>query len=133
MSKYRHWWYRVVVNAIRQYPELKQKKNDLQKINVTPAYAPTIRGSETGRTTETAALKQLPPAEEMWVDAVELAMEEVLRHRDGKEVMAVVELVDFKRTHSVEGAALALNMGYATAWRRRSRFVYIVAKKAGYL
>ena len=122
-----------MVNAIRQYPELKQKMNDLQKISVTPAYAPTIRGSETGRATEEAALRQLPPAEEMWVDAIELAMEEISRHRDGKEVMAVVELVDFKRTHSVEGAAMALHMERTTAWRRRSRFVCIVAKKSGYL
>ena len=122
-----------MVTAIRQYPTLAAKKAELQKTSVTPAYEATIRGSEPGRTTETAALRQLPPAEELWVDAVEQATEEILRHRDGREVMAIVRMVDYKRTHSVAGAAMELNMDRVTAWRRRSRFVYTVAKYAHYI
>jgi len=122
-----------VVTAIRQYPTLAAKKAELQKTSVTPAYEATIRGSEVGRTTETAALRQLPPAEEVWVDAVEQATEEILRHRDGREVMAIVRMVDYQRTHSVAGAAMELNMDRVTAWRRRSRFVYTVAKYAHYI
>lgn len=133
MSKTRYWWYYTVVNAIRQYPKLAARKAELQKQSLTPAYEATIRGSEPGRTTETAALRQLPQAEQMWLDAIELAIEEIQRHRDGREVMAVVQMVDFKRTHSVAGAALALHMDRATAWRRRSRFVYTVAKYAKYI
>ena len=122
-----------MVTAIRQYPTLAAKKAELQKQTLTPAYEATIRGSEPGRTTETAALRQLPPAEELWVDAVEQATEEILRHRDGREVMAIVRMVDYKRTHSVAGAAMELNMDRVTAWRRRSRFVYTVAKYAHYI
>ena len=133
MSKTRYWWYYPVVTAIRQYPKLAARKAELQKQSLTPAYEATIRGSEPGRTTETAALRQLPAAEQMWLDAIELAIEEIQRHRDGREVMAVVQMVDFKRTHSVAGAALALHMDRATAWRRRSRFVYTVAKYAKYI
>ena len=133
MSRTRHWWYFSVVTAIRQYPALAEKKRELQKTSVTPAYEATIRGSEPGRTTETAALRQLPPAEEVWVDAVEQATEEILRHRDGREVMAIVRMVDYQRTHSVEGAAQVLHMGSETARRRRARFIYCVAKHAQYL
>lgn len=133
MSRTKHWWYFSVVTAIRQYPTLAAKKAELQKQTLTPAYEATIRGSEPGRTTETAALRQLPPAEEVWVDAVEQATEEILRHRDGREVMAIVRMVDFQRTHSVAGAAMELNMDRVTAWRRRSRFVYTVAKYAHYI
>lgn len=133
MSKTRHWWYYSVVAAIRQYPALTEKKRELQKTSTTPPYEAVIKGSEIGRTTETAALRQLPPAEELWVNAVERATEEILRHRDGREVMAIVQMVDYQRTHSVEGAALALHMGSETARRRRARFIYSVARYAHYL
>ena len=133
MSKTRHWWYYSVVAAVRQYPTLAEKKRELQKTSTTPAYEATIKGSEIGRTTETAALRQLPEAEEIWIDAVEQATEEIMRHRDGREVMAIVQMVDYRRTHSVEGAAIALHMDRVTAWRRRARFIYCVAKYAHYL
>ena len=81
MSRTRYWWYYTVVNAIRQYPKLAARKAKLQKQTMTPAYEATIRGTEVGRTTETAALRQLPQAEQMWVDAVEMAIEEIQRHQ----------------------------------------------------
>jgi len=133
MSKTRHWWYYSVVTAIRQYPALAEKKRELQKTSITPPYEAVIKGSEIGRTTETAALRQLPQAEELWVDAIQQATEEVKRHRDGNDVLRIVKMVDYDRTHSVEGAAQVLHMDRATAWRRRSRFVYLVAKYAHYL
>lgn len=132
MSKTRHWWYYSVVTAIRQYPALAEKKRELQKTSTTPPYEAVIKGSDIGRTTETAALRQLPPAEGKWVDAVEQATEEILRHKDGREVMEIVKMVDYRRTHSVEGAAQALHMDRVTAWRRRARFIYCVAKHADY-
>jgi len=133
MSKTRYWWYYSVVTAIRQYPMMAEKKRELQKTKVIPAYEFTIRGTEVSRTTEQAALRQLPPAEELWVNAVERATEEIKRHRDGREVLKIVKMVDYDRTHSVEGAAQALHMDRATAWRRRCRFIYTVAKYAHYL
>ena len=134
MSKYRHWWRPSVERDIRAYPALKQKKAELQKVSVTPAYGgQTIRGSEVGRTTENAALRQLPSREDAIVTAVEAAMREVSRQRDGKEVLSIVEMVDFKGTHTIEGVALSLHMDRRTVLRRRNRFLYIVAEKEGYL
>lgn len=119
---------------IRNYPALKLKKAELQKVSVTPAYGgQTIRGSDVGRTTENAALRQLPQREDAIISAVEAAMREVSRQRDGKEVLAIVEMVDFKRTHTIEGVALFLHMDRRTVLRRRNRFLYIVAEKEGYL
>lgn len=109
-----------------------ERKKELQKTSTTPPYEAVIKGSEIGRTTETAALRQLPPAEELWVDAIQQATEEIMRHKDGKDVMEIVRMVDYRRTHSVEGAAQALHMDRVTAWRRRARFIYCVAKYAHY-
>ena len=132
MSKTRHWWYYSVVAAIRQYPAMLERKKELQKTSTTPPYEAVIKGTEIGRTTETAALRQLPPAEELWVDAIQQATEEIMRHKDGRDVLEIVKMVDYRRTHSVEGAAQALHMDRVTAWRRRARFIYCVAKYAHY-
>lgn len=134
MSKYRHWWRPSVERDVRAYPALKQKKNELQKISITPAYGgQTARGPDVSRTTEAAAMRQLPEREGAVVDAVERAMQEVARQKDGKEVLAIVEMVDFKRTHTIEGVAMKLSMDRRTVLRRRNRFLYIVAEKEGYL
>ena len=110
-----------------------ERKKELQKTSTTPPYESIIKGSEIGRTTETAALRQLPQAEETWLDAIQQATEEIKRHRDGRDVLLIIKMVDYDRTHSVEGAAQVLHMDRATAWRRRSRFIYLVAKYAHYL
>ena len=132
MSKYRDWWRRVAVDMIRQYPELRKRKDEMQKVRITASFKPARRGSGAGRATEAAALRQLEPAEERIIDAVELAREEILRHRDGREVMAIVTMVDLKRTHSMTGAAMTAHMSRKTAQSRRGRFIYAFAKYYGF-
>ena len=67
------------------------------------------------------------------VHAVGKAVEEIKRHADGHEVLAVVKLVDWDRSHGTEGAALKLHMSERTARSRRECFIYAVARNIGYL
>ena len=75
MSRPRHWWWASVRSAIRQYPALLAKKNELQAMQVTKAvksikgrggelhdFYATPGGGGNGRTVERLALAELPDA-----------------------------------------------------------------------
>lgn len=128
MSKYRHWWRPNVERALRVYPYLKAVKQDAQAQSVTPAYAVMPRGGGQSRSTENAAARQLSAQEEKLLDAVDRAIAEISRHRDGAEVLQIVKMVDFDRRYTVEGAAMALYMHRVTASEKRTRFIDLVGK-----
>lgn len=128
MSKYCNWWRPAVVCAIRQYPELKNRKMDKQQANMVANYSAMPRSGAPARTTENLAVRQLAPREEEILHAVEKAMQDFSRQRDGKEVLQIVRWVDFEARYTVSGAAMALYMHRKTAERKRSRFIDAVAK-----
>ncbi len=128
MSKYRHWWRPNVERALRVYPYLKAAKQAAQEQSITPSYTGMPRGGGISRTTENAATRHFSAQEEKILDAVDRAIAEVSKHRDGQEVLRIVEMVDFKRSHTLEGAAMALFMHRVTASDKRTRFVDLVGK-----
>ncbi len=128
MSKYRHWWRPNVERALRVYPYLKAAKQAAQEQSITPSYTGMPRGGGISRTTENAATRHFSAQEEKILDAVDRAIAEVSKHRDGQDVLRIVEMVDFKRSHTLEGAAMALFMHRVTASDKRTRFVDLVGK-----
>ena len=128
MSKYRHWWRPNVERALRVYPYLKASKQAAQEQSITPSYTGMPRGGGISRTTENAATRHFSAQEEKILDAVDRAIAEVSKHRDGQDVLRIVEMVDFKRSHTLEGAAMALFMHRVTASDKRTRFVDLVGK-----
>lgn len=70
----KHWWMANVQRIIKEYPELRQRKDEAQKQSTTAAYSADPRGGGTGRTTEMAALRSLAPEEERCLTAVDLAL-----------------------------------------------------------
>jgi len=133
MSKYRHWWRPNVERALKVYPFLKAKKADMQSGSSTANYSGMPRSGDVSRTTEQLATRQLSPQEEKLIDAVDRAIEEIRRHRDGADVLRIVEMVDFKRSHTMDGAALAIHMHRVTASNKRTRFVDMVGKNMGWM
>lgn len=132
MSKYKSWYRPIIVQAVRAYPGLKATKLEMTRQSVTAGeWSP--RGSDVSRSTEKAAMRMLSPREEAIIDAVDAATAEMLRCRDGKTVMTIVELVDYKRSHTMQGAAMAAYVSLRNATEKRSRFLYAVGKKLGYL
>lgn len=63
--------------------------------------------------------------------AVEKAIEETERMENGTERMQVVDLVFFRQSHTLGGAALMVPCSYATAKRWIQRFIELVAKNYG--
>lgn len=132
MSRPRYWWRAVVEKVIRNYPDLRARKNAKQGQSVTASYSGMPRGGGAGRNTESAALRCLSPREEADLRAVEKAIEEVGRQELGGEVLRVVELYQWKGVRNFETIGEMLHMGRNTAKRRNERFLYAVAKNMGY-
>lgn len=134
MSKYRYWWRPNIERMLKVYPYLKSLQSSEKSPRITALYGPQAGGGGKHRGTEELALKRpLNAKEQEAVDAVDKAIEEIGKQRDGATVLKIVEMVDFKRTHTIEGAATALYMHRVTASDKRTRFVDCVGKHLGWL
>ena len=61
-------------------------------------------------------------------EAVKKAVGDTLKLDGGTNRMSVISMVHWKQTHTLEGAALAVPCGYATAARWQRRFFEEVAR-----
>lgn len=133
MSHYRHWWYPNISRALKAYPSLIAKKDDIQRCNIIAKYSGEPSGGGASRSTEEIAIRDLPPAEASLVDAISSALDEVSRRRDGDYIVRLIDLVYFRQTHTIQGAAAVLHMSEKTARRRHGDFIILTARKLGYL
>ena len=132
MSKPRDNWRPWVINVLRDYYLFKRIEKEAHSIRVTAQYNKCRGGGGTSRTTEQAALRSgLTRQQERELDAVEKAIKTTRRGADGKVRMKVVELVYFRGTHTIEGAAQTVHVSYTTAWRWTDNFVRLVGKYLG--
>ena len=63
--------------------------------------------------------------------AVDAAIEETKKRIDGSERLRLINLVLEKRTHTLQGAALACYISERTAQEWHRQFIYLVAEKRG--
>jgi len=145
VSSPRYWWWASVRAAIRQYPALQRRKDDLQAQQETKCvqsitgpdgkrsdyYAPPGGGGN-GRTVERLALAELPPAEERILEAVRSAVEATELAKDGAEHMALLRDY-FWRGQRLQDAADRHYVAYNTAKRWVGTFSRRVARGLGYL
>lgn len=91
--------------ALRAYPKAKRKQNE-NEMQITPAYGGAAVQHSASRTTENVALRQRITAyEENVISAVEFMMRMQCTYSNAQERMKMIELVHFKRTHTLIGAA----------------------------
>lgn len=130
MSKPRYGWWSYAKYMARNYPNLCAKAAELQKQSVTAGYGEREgKSSLPGRTTESAALRQLPQTEQEELDAVRIALELMAaKPGSGPLRMKIIELVYFKRSHNLYGAAYAVHVSEATAKRYNGEFLRAIAK-----
>lgn len=65
--------------------------------------------------------------------AVQRAIDQTMKLDNGQDRLRVVDLVFFKQTHTLEGAALMVPCGYDTAQKYHAQFIKLVAKNYGLL
>lgn len=133
MSKPRELWYDYVRRVIRTYPALKREYDNLQSMAVTPRYDANGGGSGQGRTVEQLALRELSPEKQRYFTAVHSALEKTQRIARGRREprCRFLTLYHFRQTHTMEGAAAACYVSYATARRWNQEFMRLVARNLG--
>ena len=127
MSKPRYKWWGYIKSVIRSYPELKKQYDELHRQNITASISgmPGVGGVSRG--TENIALKELPKTKQAELEAVELAIQATKRMKTGKDRIRMVELVFWKQSHTLQGAAMAIPVSYDTAINYHGDFITTVA------
>lgn len=134
MSKPRFRWWGYILAILRAYPELCAKLQQLKDQHITASYEPSGGGKGgIARPTESAALAELRGTEGKEYNAVRQAIEYTSKLRNGADRNALIDMVFFKKSHSLEGAALALFISYSTAKKWHKEFILAVADFYGLL
>lgn len=134
MSKPRKRWWGFVRRMIRDYPGLKNQLDDLHQQSVTPSLSGMPGGAAVSRSTEMAALRQLPdPDDQAAYDAVAQAVELVRLKPGGEDRLALIRLVYWSREpQKITAAADTLHVSPRTARRWHGQFVRTVATCYGF-
>lgn len=74
MSKPRYHWWSYAKAIVSIYPELLEKYNDLHTVSITSKWDASPSGKSIPRSVENAALRELPPARQKELDAVNRAI-----------------------------------------------------------
>lgn len=130
MSKPRYGWWSYAKYMVRIYPKHKKEYNALHKqsMSVDPS---RVSGKGYSRTTENVALCRLPPAQQAEYDAVTKAIETTKLLKDGESRLALIDMVFWKKSHSLDGAAYAVNFSYTWAARAHQSFLRLVGYYRG--
>lgn len=131
MSKPRYKWWGYVKSIIRQYPALKQEYEALHEQSVTASITGMPGTGAESRDTEDIAIRELPYTKQREYEAVKRAVASVNQSQTANDRLALVDMVFWKRSHTLSGAAYKLNLSYTTAQRYHGEFVIAVARYYG--
>ena len=116
---------------VRKYPERAAALGDLRAMAMTARYSAEPGGGGPGRSTEAAALRELPPTDQREYDAVRAALDQVEAMPGGGDRIRLIRLVYWERRYRLYSAARAVGISERTAKRWNSELLYTVAKKYG--
>lgn len=133
MSKPRYGWWGYAKYIIRQYPQRKADYDELHRQSMTPNLSGMPGSSDISRKTETTAVKELPRVEQKEYNSVRLAIETTKHFKNGFERLEIINLVYWKKSHTLEGAALKVGYSYDRAKQLNNEFIRLVASYYGLL
>ena len=121
-------WRQRTRAAIREYPDLKRRDRELRETAVIAQYGGRIggRASGTQRAVEDAAVMQLPREDQRIFDAVSTAIQTTMRYRNGELRIRIIDLVYWRRSRTLTGAAMEVHVSPATAKAWHNDFVELV-------
>ena len=141
-------WWLYVQSIIRQYPELKKKlETPLEpKISRGPGISYTMIGKNgkteravtfeglsrsTSSPVENCVIHDLPPKEQRKFDAVDNAIRQtkILHPYDYQLRLEIINLVYFKKSNTIAGAALKVGCHTNTAGAWQAEFIRLVAEE----
>lgn len=132
MSKSRWAWWGYVKNMIRAYPSYKQEYNAIhqQSMAIDMSGMPRDSGGAS-RTLENLAIRELPATKQREYEAVRRAVEAILRKQNGKAWYSLIDLMYWRNSHTLEGAALEVGYSKDRAKQLHGDFIRMVAKNYG--
>ena len=131
MSKPRYGWWPYVKSMIRRYPALKEQHDNMLRMQITPSYPGMTGGGGDGRGLENTVIRAMSQNSVRELDAVEAALAETERLMDNKARMTMIDLVFWKRTHTLDGVALTVHYSPRTVKQWHGDFIRCVAKHYG--
>lgn len=132
MSKPRYGWWPYVKNMIRRYPALKEAHDELRKQKLTASYNAQIVYKGPGRPVERSATRSMGKTMQKEFEAVRGAVEALEMMPEGERRIALIDLVYWRKSHTLHGAAIKCHVSYRTARRWHTEFIYLVAEKYGF-
>lgn len=131
MSKPRYKWWGYVRGVVRAYPELKREYEELHRQSITAGMSGMPGSSGVSRKTEDIAVRQLPYTKQREYEAVRRAIETTKTMQNGLQRLRIIELVYWKRSHTVEGAAMRVGYSVDRGKQLHGDFIRLVAKNYG--
>mgnify|MGYP004515711839 CR=1 FL=1 len=133
MSKPRYKWWGYIKNVIRAYPGLKREFADLHDPKVTANVSGMPGGGGASDPTMQVAIRELPGTKQREYEAVRAALEATRRQKTAKEALAIIDMVFWKNSHTLSGAAYRVGVSYETAKIYQRDFILRVAAAYGLL
>ena len=132
MSKPRYDWWPYAKGMIRRYPELCSEYRDLHTVSATQNYASDgCASGGVNRTVESIAIRELPSTRQREYEAVRRAITTTSRYRNGADRLKVIDMALWKRSHTLEGAALMIPCSVRHAKEWHGLFIRLVASNFG--
>lgn len=128
MSKPRDDWWDYAKRMIRKYPALKRDFEDLHSPSITANTTGVPGSGAAPRATENAALRSLPQPYQSWYDAITGAIWITQRYPNGSLRLAVVDLVLWRQTHTIAGAAQRLHCSERSAKEYHRDFIRLAGE-----
>ena len=133
MSKPRYKWWAYVKWCIRDYPQKCRELEELRQQSFGAGDG-LPHGKEAQRSTENIALRGFQGQKEREYYGVSEAVRETRRLPDGDEIIRFIDMVFWRQTHTLSGAAMACRgVSEATARRWHNAFIKRVARHMGLL
>mgnify|MGYP007066598136 CR=1 FL=1 len=129
MGKAKEPYWSYVKAIIKEYPALKKQLAKPLEQRVTAYLGAGGRGSRIANPTQDCVIHNLPPKQQRKYDAVTEAIEKTkrLHPENAKERLQVIDLVYWKQSHTIEGAALRVPCHRNVAGHWQGDFIKLVA------
>ena len=121
-------WRAEAYGAIRRYPQHMRDAERIKAVSVTASASGGRAGTSVSRTTENAALRELPKQEQRELDAVREAIATTRQYRNGEHHVRLIELMYWRGTANVSMiyAAGEIPIALITARAWHNDFVKLV-------
>ena len=131
MSKPRYKWWGYIRGVVRAYPELKKEYEELHLQSLTAGMSGMPGSGGVSRKTEDIAVRELPYTKQREYESVRRAIETTKAMPNGSQRLRIIEMVYWKRSHTVEGASIRVGYSPDRGKQLHGDFIRLVAKNYG--